>query len=480
MTRCDALDLWSATAMLVVVFLALTRAGAAQEEKQTPEKTAAASSSATLYPMPNYGGDFWSRSYLTGDWGGLRSKLADHGVQFDFNVTQIYQGVASGGTNRTGRYSGSTDMVLKLDSQKLGLWPGGFLFVEAQVPVGNTVNPYSGGILPVNTLVAMTAPAINEIILPHLYFTQFLSDWFAVVLGKLDTTGGDANEFAHGRGDDKFMNLAFSFNPVVLTLAPYAPLGMSLLFFPHKDVVYAFGVVDTQGLPNTAGFKTLVEDPTTLTNELRVTVRPFGLTGYQLLGVAWANKPFTLLPQDRRTVIRNILFGTPLETTSNNWAFYYNFDQYLYQDEQNPTRGFGIFFRAGVSNPRTSAFQQFYSFGFGGKGIIPTRDKDQLGIGYYYLKLSGDIPEGLRRRLSLDREQGTELFYNVEVFPGFMSHRIFRSSVHREKFWARCSMPGKIFKPASSQAFGSRSIFNSESAAGNMVIFVSVHEGRTR
>src|SRR5262249_34564934 len=66
-----------------------------------------------------------------------------------------------------------------------------------------------------------------------------------------------------------------------------------------------------------AGFKTLLEDPTTLTNEVRWTVRPFGLTGHQLLGVAWANKPFTLLPQDRRTIIRNILFGTPLATTSN-------------------------------------------------------------------------------------------------------------------------------------------------------------------
>ena len=127
----------------------------------------------------------------------------------------------------------------------------GALIVEAQVPFANTVNPYSGGILPVNTLFAMTEPAQNEIILPHLYFTQFLAEWFAVVIGKLDTTGGDANEFAHGRGDDKFMNLAFSFNPVVITLAPYAPLGMGLLFLPHKDVIYSFSVVDTQGLPNT-------------------------------------------------------------------------------------------------------------------------------------------------------------------------------------------------------------------------------------
>jgi porin len=422
MTRSKALDLWSATAMLVVVFLALARVGAAQDETLTPreaveEKQPTTISSFTIYPVPNYGGDFRSGSYLTGDWGGLRSKLAERGVQFDFNVTQIYQGVASGGTNRTARYSGSTDMVLKLDFHKMGLWPGGFLLAEAQVPFGNTVNPYSGGILPVNTLLSMTAPAIDEIILPHLYFTQFLADWFAVIIGKLDTTGGDDNEFAHGRGDDKFMNLAFSFNPVVITLAPYAPLGMGLLFLPHKDVIYSFSVVDTQGQPNTAGFKTLVQDPTSLTHEARVTVRPFGLTGHQLLGVAWANKPFTLLPQDRRTILRNILFGTPLKTTSNNWGLYYNFDQYLYQDEHNPTRGFGIFFRAGVSNPRTSAFQQFYSFGFGGKGIIPAREKDQFGIGYYYLKFSGDIPEALRRRLSFDHEQGAELFYNVEVFP---------------------------------------------------------------
>jgi hypothetical protein len=129
-------------------------------------------------------------------------------------------------------------------------------------------------------LVSLTAPAIDEFIVPHLYFRQYLSDWFAVEIGKLDTTGGDANEFAHGRGDNKFMNLAFSFNPVSIRLAPYAPLGTVLSFFPHKDVVYGFSVVDPQGLPNTAGFNTLVEDPTALTHELRVTIRPFGLTGH--------------------------------------------------------------------------------------------------------------------------------------------------------------------------------------------------------
>src|SRR5262249_21687218 len=135
---------------------------ASAQEKQPREQSAAAGQEATLYPIPNSSGDIWSRSYFTADWGGLRTRLANNGVQFEFNVTQIFQGVASGGLNQTARYSGSTDIVLKLDSQKLGLWPGGFLFVEAQVPFGNTVSPYSGGVLPVNALLAMTAPAINE------------------------------------------------------------------------------------------------------------------------------------------------------------------------------------------------------------------------------------------------------------------------------------------------------------------------------
>src|SRR5262249_45360984 len=139
-----------------VIVLAAAAAPMARAEVAASEPTAATDTEAqsapavkdqeqTLYPVPNYGGDGWSRSYLTGDWGGLRTRLAHNGVQLELSLTQIFQDVSSGGTNRTGRYSGSADIILKLDSQKLGLWPGGFLFVEAQAPYGNTVIPYAGG-----------------------------------------------------------------------------------------------------------------------------------------------------------------------------------------------------------------------------------------------------------------------------------------------------------------------------------------------
>ena len=49
--------------------------------------------------------------------------------------------------------------------------------------------------------------------------------------------------------------------------------------------------------------------------------------------------------------------------------------------------------------------------------MIPGREKDQWGVGYYYLKLSDDLPRVLRNRLVLDHDQGGELFYNIVVTP---------------------------------------------------------------
>ena len=79
-----------------------------------------------------YSGGFFERSTLTGDWGGARNELASKGVTFDASLTQIGQGVVSGGKDSTWEYGGRGNLTTNLDSQKLGLWPGGFLSVELE------------------------------------------------------------------------------------------------------------------------------------------------------------------------------------------------------------------------------------------------------------------------------------------------------------------------------------------------------------
>jgi porin len=153
---------------------------------------------------------------------------------------------------------------LKLDSHKMGLWPGGFLLVRGEAPFGTGVNLATGALLPVNTRPILSSPANDEMVLSHVVLTQFLHEKFAVALGKLDTTGGDANAFAHGKGDEKFMNLAFSMNPIALRAVPYSALGMGMAFLPTKDLIMNFSVLDTEGVTTRSGFDTLFKNGTTL------------------------------------------------------------------------------------------------------------------------------------------------------------------------------------------------------------------------
>ena len=54
-----------------------------------------------IFPIPDYDADIWSRSYLSGDWGGTRTELAERGIQFDIDYLQWLDTVVDGGrTNK--------------------------------------------------------------------------------------------------------------------------------------------------------------------------------------------------------------------------------------------------------------------------------------------------------------------------------------------------------------------------------------------
>ena len=51
----------------------------AQAQGDSSDTAASADQSKGILPIPNYGGDIWSRNYLTGDWGGKRTEWANKG-----------------------------------------------------------------------------------------------------------------------------------------------------------------------------------------------------------------------------------------------------------------------------------------------------------------------------------------------------------------------------------------------------------------
>ena len=133
-------------------------------------------------------------------------------------------------------------------------------------------------------------------------------------------------------------------------------------------------------------------------------IKPFGLPGHQLIGGIYSSQTFTSLTQDLRTSIpigsiisgeiplRDALSEVQIRETSGSWMVYYNFDQFLYTTKADGSQGIGIFGRIGFADRNTNIFEQFYSFGIAGQGMLPGRDHDRFGIGFYYTDLSSDLP----------------------------------------------------------------------------------------
>ena len=388
---------------------------------------AAHGSAADAPPVKPYSGDLWTRSTLTGDWGGQRNDLASRGVTIDLSLTQAALGIVHGGKDTGWQYGGGRgDIILNVDTQKLGLWPGGFLNVEAEgnfIPddtLRKSINGKTGALMPVNSNQFYPTPAGDNFNLPALNFTQFLSLYFGLSIGKLATltsTSGDMNEFAHGKGDTQFMNAAFNVNPIMLLTVPYSTLGTGAIVLPTKDpkqAIVSFFVMSSTGNASTSGFDDLNDDNLTFAGEGRVRTDFFGFTGHQLLGTTYSNRKFTSIDQNARFIFENGAF----EDEKGSWNVYYNFDQYLYEPKKGSGEGIGIFGRFGASDGDPNFMHFFYSVGIGGKGVIPSRHNDKFGLGFYYIDVKNPKLQGLfQTRKLLRDEYGFEAFYNVAITP---------------------------------------------------------------
>lgn len=374
-----------------------------------------------------YSGDIWTRSTLSGDWWGVRNELAAKGVTLDMSLTQAAQGIVHGGKDTGWQYGGGRgDIILNVDTQKLGLWPGGFLNVEAEgnfIPEDNlfkSVNGRTGALMSVYSSQLFPMPSGDNFNLPALNFTQFLSPYFGLTIGKYATitsTSGDMNEFAHGKGDTQFMNTALNVNPILLTTVPYSTLGTGLIVLPTKDpnqAIVNIMMLSTSGGASTSGFGDLNDDNLSFMAEGRVRTEFFGLTGHQLFGALFSNKTFTSLDQSARFIFENGAF----DGKKGSWNIHYNFDQYLYEPKKGSDEGIGVFGRFGASDGDPNFMHFFYSLGLGGKGVIPTRENDRYGFGFYYIDVSNPKLQGLFRSTKLLRDEyGFEAFYNVAITP---------------------------------------------------------------
>src|SRR5262245_44341590 len=389
-----------------------------------------------------WGGDFWSRPRLTGSWGGLRDELGKKGVVLDVDLLQTLQGVATGGRDEVATYWGTAEYTLNVDTQKLGLWPGGFLRVQGLSSFGQNINNASGALISPSLVSLLPEPGRTTTGLMNLTFMQFLSPHFGVFLGKVNGLGGDDNAFAHDY-HASFLNSGLNFN-MALDLFPLTAYGGGLVILPWEGAVFEVSALDPSGTATNNDIGDAFQDGVLVAAEGRVTIKPFGLVGHQLLGGGWSNKERTSLQQDPSNLARefatnqfprladpgpvltriltrffpSLLVPTqPLNRVGYTWTVYYNFDQYLWSPEGVPDRGIGVFFRFGASDGVANPVKYAYNVGIGAKGLVPGRPCDNFGIGWARTEFSGNFFPFLRQqlRLGLGHEDAVELYYNAEI-----------------------------------------------------------------
>jgi porin len=398
----------------------------------------------------DYSGDFLHSPALTGDWGGARSKLAYNGISFNVETLQTLQGNAHGGksTNDAFRYGGHSDFFLQLDTYRMGLWPGGYFKVSGETQWGEGIGKQVGSILPPNFAnVLLESDKPGETALDEYYMMQFLSPKFGLIAGMVDLTqlpGG--NEFFSNRYN-QFMNTGFWFNPVAFSTVPLAAMTAGVIYLPTDWLTGATLVVDDHGTPTYSGFESGFHGPqgVSILQTATVKIKPFGQTGHQRFNFSLSTKehvpldqtgrlvlsglggpkfsrltiPRTILVGGRNFRLRNLALRAALKRVlepnpeGGDWALWYDFDQYLYTCPDDKDQGFGLFGSFGWGNPKFNPVNTFYSVGLGGKGVIPERPKDRYGVGYFCMSISDQLPS----ILNAQKEQGVELFYNIEITP---------------------------------------------------------------
>jgi carbohydrate-selective porin OprB len=269
------------------------------------------------------------------------------------------------------------------------------------------------------------------IALPELYFTQGLPGNLLAIVGKVDYAGiGDQSVFANNERT-QFQYTGLVNNPILGSFLPYTPLGVALDWAPSKEHNVAVLGVQSDGNGTTSGFDNFNGNYAVgVQYQYSPTIAGHLPGNYRVLA-AYSTKKFTDFNVDIRTLIGEIIGLVPVSKKDGNYTVLLNFDQYLWTRDAGqapadapsrrglPPVGVGLFFRAGWEPQDRNVIDQFYSFGIGGYGGLPGRDRDQWGLGWAGTHISGDLRNDLRTlgRRPNEFENAFEAFYNFAVTP---------------------------------------------------------------
>jgi hypothetical protein len=392
-------------------------------------------------------GDFWHSTQISGDWGGVRTDLARHGVFLDLYTTSSYQDVMAGGLKTGSSFVQNSQLSLNIDTGRAGLWSGGLLHFTAQSRYGDLPqDTFTAGVsVPLNVGLALPGPFYANSTLPSEYYlVQALTKQVSVVLGKIsDIFIPDQTLFGNSFKYD-FANFNFNKNPITTNF--YNPTALAALgvWAPSPKFAIAGGVLDPNSQSDTFAAHAFDKVNLYLTSIASYDIA--GLPGQFSPAFNWSNKqkldltsPFGQLGSlAEYSQAAGALLGVdptsglPANFENPSWFAIANVSQYLYVKDDpatiaqelksgQPLRGVGVFARAGYAPAETNTITRDASVALFAHGLLDARPYDSFGVGFYYNAISNglktDIAKLTAGTASVNDEMGTEVFYDFAITP---------------------------------------------------------------
>jgi len=399
----------------------------------------------TLTPVSDYSGDFSDRYTLLGDFGGGRQRLYDKGIAFDASYTHVYQGVSSGGIDEDDyEHHGLLEYGVSLDTDKLGWWPGGLLVANFYASSGDTLLSDTGNIAPVNYNSTLPTSDPPETFPMEYYLTQALPTKTLVTIGRINAGNFlDRSKFSNDR-KSQFLNAALDNNLLIGSFVSFSTYALLVVQPISEDFAVYGAVFDSALQPDEyqpddgelfsdlgGGFGADIKWD--LGDGLGGSINPVFI--YSNKDTAEVDNPYYPLGPPTNLVIP---INAPEE--SDNWAVIVTIDQYLWKPDSpkrasavdtkadkslpNPAAdysfqgiGLGLTIRGGYAPEEGNPWNSFFTVSLGGRGLIPGRPYDRLGVGAYRMFLSDDWEDLVLIGDILDDEVGAEAFYNFAITP---------------------------------------------------------------
>jgi porin len=352
------------------------------------------------------------QDYLLGNWGGGRTWLSEHGVDFEFFYVGSMPSVIAGGRKIEKAYQGLLLMTMDLDSKRLVGYDGGrfhvgSLWLHGEKPFSDA---FIGDLNKVNLVDYSNAFRLWEV----WYEQKFANNALSLKLGQLAV---DQDFIYPSVSDRVFINQTFFFPTIAFNIfdiagfpvqrhalpsSPLAVPGARLKWDPTSRCYVQAAVYDGNpdmgesgtriNLNNQEGALAYFETGYRLNHEKD----SGGLPGTYKVGGYYHTDDFL---DYYDTVTSFVGVGPGVTTHSGNYGIYATADQLLYREgaaDDPANQGLGGFMRGGWAPQDRNIVEWALDGGLVYRGLIPTRDWDALGMSVAWMWMSDDLARAQR------------------------------------------------------------------------------------